>query len=235
MATPNAEAIAILQELEKATDDAGFVSRVERRINNALDEIAITTNYNMFRTRSTFNTAAGTSTYLLPVGGRDVEQLRYTENGQPLWLWTAQEAARYGALLEESGRATVWLEDGILVSGSDVRYQFRLAPVPDSVLAIEQYYYFHPSEVGTATVIPVLEQFLPLIRHYVKADLYELDGMLDRAREQRNLYDKLLTGLEKREKRKVAASTSQRYNDLRRDGGIPQAIFDPAHYKNPFL
>ena len=35
MATPNSEAIAILQQMEKATDDAGFVSRVEKRINDA--------------------------------------------------------------------------------------------------------------------------------------------------------------------------------------------------------
>lgn len=233
MATPNSEAIAILQELEKATDDAGFVSRVERRINNALDEIAIATNYNMFRTRTTFNTVAGTAVYQLPVGGRDIEQLRYTDTGQPLWMWTPQEAGRYGAQLEDSGRASVWIEDGILVSGSDVLYQFRLAPVPDSALEIEETYYFHPSEVGTSTVIPVLEQFLPLIRRYVKADLYELDGMLDRAKEQRNIYNELVKQLEKREKRKVNAVTQMRTNDLRRDGGMPQAQFDGAHFRNP--
>ena len=40
MATPNSEATAILQSMEKATDDTGFVARVEKRINDALDEIA---------------------------------------------------------------------------------------------------------------------------------------------------------------------------------------------------
>lgn len=235
MATPNSEAIAILQQMEKATDDAGFVSRVERRINDALDEIAITTNYNMFKTRASFNTVAGTAVYQLPVGGRDIEQLRYTDTGAPLWLWSAQEAARFGAMLENDGRAMVWLEDGILVSGSDVLYQFRLAPVPDEALEIEQYYYFHPSEVGTATVIPILEQFLPLIRRYVKADLYELDGMLDRAREQRGIYNALLGKLERREKRKVNASTRMAHNDLRRGEGRAQPIFDPAHFDNHFI
>jgi hypothetical protein len=219
--------------MEKSTDDAGFVSRVEKRINDALDEIAITTNYNMFRTRDTFSTVAGTAVYQLPTGGRDIEQLRYTDTGQPLWLWGTQEAARAMAMLEESGRARVWIEDGILVSGSDVLYQFRLAPVPDEALEIEQYYYFHPSEVTTAQVIPVLEQFLPLIRRYVKAELYELDGMLDRAQEQRKLYNALLSNLAVREKRKVNAVTQQQYNDLPRGGGRPQAQFDPAHYNNP--
>lgn len=235
MATPNSVAIAILQEMEKATDDTGFVARVEQRVNDALDEIAIATNYNMFRTRSAFNTVAAQATYQLPVGGRDIEQLRYTDTGMPLWLWTPQEAARHAAKLEDQSRPTIWLEDGIVVDGSDVRYQFRLAKVPDSELEIEQYYYFHPSEVTTAQVIPILEQFIPLIRHHIKASLYELDGMLDRAKEQRNLYRELMDKLEKREKRKVNAVTQQNYNDLRRDGGRGQAMFDPSVFPNNWI
>jgi hypothetical protein len=73
MSTPNSETIAILQSMEKATDDAGFVQRVEKRVNDSLDEIAVATNYNMFRTRSTFNTPP--LRYQLPVG-REIEQLR---------------------------------------------------------------------------------------------------------------------------------------------------------------
>src|SRR5262245_4998913 len=147
MATPNLLAIEFLQNMEKATDDAGFVQRVEKRVNNALAEIAVATNYNMFKTRAPFTTQIGAATYLLPVGGRDIDQLRYTDTGEPLWLWGTQEAARYMAKLENPGRARVWIEDGILVVGSDVRYQFRLAPVPQSQLQIEQIYYFHPSQV----------------------------------------------------------------------------------------
>jgi hypothetical protein len=235
MSTPNSLAIEILQNMEKSTDDAGFIQRVEKRVNDALDNIAITTNYNMFKTRSTFSTIATTAVYQLPIGGRDIEQLRYTDTGEPIWLWGTQEAARYMAKLEDSGRARVWVEDGILVSGVNVLYQFRLAPVPNSVLTVERTYYFHPSEVATSTVIPVLEQFIPLIRYYVKAELYELDGMLDRAKEQRNIYQSLVDKLEKREKRKVAAASQQRWNDLPTSDGRAQAIFDPSHYKNPFV
>ena len=235
MATPNSEAIAILQQMEKATDDVGFVQRVEKRINDALDEIAVATNYNMFRTRSTFSTAAGTAVYQLPVGGREIEQLRYTDTGEPIWLWGTQEAARYMAKLETPGRARVWIADGNLVSGANVLYQFRLAPVPNSILTIERTFFYHPSEIATTEVIPIQDQYLPLIRSYVKAQLYELDGMLDRAKEQRNIYALLLDRLVKQEKRKVAATSRQRYNDLPHGGGRAQAIFDPSHYKNPFV
>jgi hypothetical protein len=235
MATPNSVAIEILQELEKATDDAGFVARVEKRVNDALDEIAITTNYNMFKTRSTFNTVAGTAVYQLPAGGREIEQLRYTDNGQPIWLWGTQEAARQGAMLENDGRASVWIEDGVLVSGSNTLYQFRLGPVPNSVLEIEQTFYYHPSEIATADPIPIQDQYLPLVRRFVKASIYRLDNKYDAAQIEQVAYDKLLDGLVKQEKRKVAKSTRMRASDVRRDGGRPQAVFPLDHFENQFL
>lgn len=235
MATPNSVAVEILEELEKATDDTGFVSRVEKRVNDALDEIAITTNYNMFRTRTTFDTVDGTAVYQLPVGGRAISQLRYTDTGEPLWMWTTPEAARAMAKLEDEGRARVWIEDGNLVSGSDVLYQFRLAPVPDSVLEIEVEYYYHPSEVDSATVIPIQDQYLPLVRRYVKASLYQLDQKYDAAKEEKAVYRELLDGLVKQEKRKPAANTCMKASDIRREGGRAQAIFDPSHFRNPFI
>lgn len=235
MATPNSVAVEILQEMEKATDDAGFVQRVEKRVNDALDEIAIATNYNMFKTRSTFDTVVGTAVYQLPAGGREIEQLRYTDTGEPIWLWGTQEAARAAAKLEDSGRARIWIEDGNLVSGSNVLYQFRVAPVPDSVLTIERTYYYHPSEIATSQVIPVQDQYLPLVRRFTRASLYELDGMLDRAREERRIYAELLDRLVKQEKRKVAKATQMQASDLRRDDRMGQAMFDPSIFPNRWL
>lgn len=235
MATPNSLALEILEEMERATDDAEYVARVEKRVNDALDEIAVSTDYNMFRTRSTFNTVASQAQYQLPAGGREIIQLRYTDTGEPLWHWTIQEAARRGFKLEDEGRARTWLEDGNLVSGSNVLYQFRLAPVPEEVLEIEQEYFYHPSEVATSTVIPIQDQFLPLVRHWVRASLLRLYQQYDQAEMEQRQYDKLLDGLIKREKRKVAANTSLKACDIRRDGGRPQAQFDPSHFDNPWL
>ena len=235
MPTPNSLAIEILQELEKRTDDAGFVSRVEKRVNYALDEIAVATNYNMFKTRSTFNTVAGTAVYTLPVGGREISQLRYTDTGEPIWLWTTQEAARRMAKLEDDGRAGVWIEDGVVTGGTDVLYQFRLAPVPDSVLEIEREFFYHPSVIASATVIPVQNQYIPLVRRFVKASLYELSQQENKAEIERREYKALLDGLVKQEKRKVAASTRLQNCDIQRDGGRPQAQLDPSIFPSSWL
>lgn len=221
--------------MEKRTDDTEFVARVEKRVNYALDEIAVATNYNMFKTRSTFNTVAGQAEYQLPAGGREIEQLRYTDTGEPIWLWTTQEAARAMAKLEDDGRAKVWIEDGVITSGANVLYQFRLARVPDSILEIERTFFYHPSEIATSTVIPVQNQYIPLVRRFVKASLYELSQQENKAEIERKQYDKLLEGLVRQEKRKVAAITQMKANDIRRDGGRPQAQFDPSIFPSSWI
>lgn len=235
MATPNSLALEILNDMEKATDDTEFVVRVEKRVNNALDEIAVTTEWNHFRMRSAFNTVIGQSTYQLPQGGREIIQLRYTDTGDGIDLVTIQEAARRSIKLEDAGRARVWLEDGNLISGSNVLYQFRLAPVPDSILTIEREFYFHPSEVGTSATFPIQDQYLPLVRRFVRACLLRLDQKYDAADREQSAYNTLLDGLVKREKRKVAAETRLKVSDIQRGGRRPQAVFDPSHFDNPFL
>src|SRR5262252_4672076 len=235
MATPNSLALEIMAEMEKALDDAAYISRVEKRINDALDEIAVATNYNMFKTRSTFNTVNGQAVYQLPAGGREIEQLRYTDTGEPISLWGTQEAARYMSKLENSGRARVWIQDGVLVSGANTLYQFRLAPVPNSVVTIERTFFYHPSEIASATVIPIQDQYLPLVRRFVRASLLFLSQQYDQADREQRIYDRLLDQLVKQEKRKVAAQTRMCASDLRRDGRRGQAQFDPSHYRNSWI
>src|SRR5262245_13015036 len=111
MATVNALALDLIREAGESTDQASFVTEVELRINETLDEIAVATNWNHFHTRSTIPTVIGQAQYNLPSGAREIIQLRYLDDGTPIPLLTVQEAARRGIKLEDSGRAKAWLED----------------------------------------------------------------------------------------------------------------------------
>lgn len=232
MATVNSIALDLIREIEESTDDSGFVAKVELRVNEALDEIAVATNWNTFRTRSTFNTVAGTAVYQLTAGGREIIQLRYTDTGEPIPHWTIQEAARRGVKLEDSGRARAWLEDGNLVSGTNVFYQFRLVPKPDSILTIEREFFYHPSDVASGSVLPVQDQYIVLVKDRVRAYLLELDQKYDAADRAQRRYEANLDRLVKREARKVAAKTVLKQTDLANIRRRERAIFDPSHFNN---
>jgi hypothetical protein len=231
MATVNAIALRIISEQGEANDDADFVAQVEAWVNDALSEIAIRTNYNSFKTRDTFNTVVATAEYQLPAGGRSVLQMRYTDNGQPIKLWTIQEAARRMSLLEEPGRARVWLEDGTITQGSNILYQFRLAPVPDSILEIEYEFYYHPSEIASASVLPVQDQFVGCVKHYVRAQFLERDQKYDAGDRAQRRYEVALENIVKIESNPPAQDRILKPSDLQRHRR-GEAIFDPLHYNN---
>jgi hypothetical protein len=214
MATPNSVALDVIQEFEESTDDAGFVAKIEKRVNEALDEIAIATNYNTFKTRATFATVASQAQYNMPVGARELIQLRYLDTGEPIPMLTTQEAARRGIKLEETGRPQAWLEDGVVVSGSNVLLRIRLWPVPSSILSIEEEHYFHPSDVASATVLPIQDQHVVLIKDRVRVYFLTNDQKYDAAQLALLSYQQNLERLVRREQAKVAKKVTLQETDL---------------------
>ncbi len=214
MATVNSVALDVIQEFEEATDDTGFVAKIEKRVNEALDEIAIATNYNTFKARATFATVAAQAQYNMPIGAREIIQLRYLDNGEPIGLITIQEAARRGIKLEEPGRPQRWLEDGTLVSGSNVLLRIRLWPVPSSILSIEEEHYYAPSDVASATVLPIQDQYIALVKDRLRAYFLEDDQKYDAADRAQRRYESNLAKLVNREQSKVAEKVILQETDL---------------------
>lgn len=232
MATPNSIALDLIEEQGEATDDAGYVASVERRVNDALDEIAVATNWNSFKARATIPTVISQAQYNLPVGAREIIQLRYLDTGEPIPLITMQEAARRVIKLEDSGRPRGWLEDGVVVSGSTVLLRIRLAPVPAAIINIEAEYYYHPSDVASATVLPVQDQHIVPVKDRVRAYLRERDQKYDAADKAMARFKDNLAMLVKRELRKVSAQTILKQTDLSNIRRRQRPLFDPSHFNN---
>lgn len=232
MATVNSVALDLIQEMEEATDDSGFVAKIEKHINEALDEIAVATNWNTFHTRATIATVATQAQYNMPQGAREIIQLRYLDTGEPIPLMTIQEVARKGIKLEDPGRARAWLEDGTLLSGANVLLRIRLAPVPNAIVNFEVEYYYHPSDVASASHLPIQDQFIVLIKDRVRAYMLENDQKYDAATLAQRRYEQNLDRIVKQEKRKTAKMTALKQTDLQGRGARQHAIFDPSHYNN---
>src|SRR5262245_30888151 len=214
MAIVNTIALELVQEFEEATDDGGFVARVELRINEALDEIAVATNWNHFRARTTIPTVNAQAQYNLPIGAREIIQLHYIDNGEPIPLLTKQEAARRSIKLTDTGRPRAWLEDGTILVSTNILYRVRLWPVPTSAIDIEYEYYYHPSEVPSGSSLPVQDQLIVLVKDRVRAHLLELDQKYEAADRAQRRYETNLDRLVKQERQKVAEKTTLQEVDL---------------------
>src|SRR5215510_4140795 len=204
MATVNAIAISLIQEAEESTDDTGFVTKIEKRVNEALQEIGLAANFNPFRARSTFATAAATPSYNLPAKASQIIQLRFTVDGVAIPMRSVQELARLGLRLEDTGRPQCWVEDGVQQSGGNNLVRIRLVPVPVAIENIEEEHYFDPTDTASVSNLEVPDSYLVLVKDRVRIYILENDGRYMAASLVRRSYEKNLERLVEREHGKPA-------------------------------
>jgi len=204
MATPNSIALSLITEVGESTDDADFVLLVEKRVNEAVQEIALATNFNPYKARATFATVIGTATYNMPATARELIQLQYVTDGAPITYATMQDMARAGFKLTNPGRAQFWLEDGVVLSGSDTLLKIRLVPVPTAVESIEEEHYFDPSDTASASHIPIPLSWIVPTLDRVRSFLLENLGKYDASALAIRRYENGLKQIKGRENNKAA-------------------------------
>jgi len=214
MATPNSIALSLITEVGESTDDAAFVTLVEKRVNEAVQEIALATNFNPYKARATFATVIGTATYNMPATARELIQLRYVTDGSPIVYATTQELVMRGVKLTDSGRARWWLEDGVTLSGSDTLLKVRLVPVPAAVENVEEEHYFDPTDTASASHIPIPLSWIVPTLDRVRSFLLENLGKYDASALAIRRYENGLKRITNRENNKAADKTVLQEVDL---------------------
>lgn len=214
MATPNSIALSLITEQGESSDDTDFVTLVEKRVNEAVQEIALAANFNPYKARTTFATVIGTATYNMPATARELIQLRYVTDGTPIIYSTTQELVRHGAMLTDSGRARFWLEDGVTLSGSDTLLKIRMVPVPAAVESIEEEHYFDPTDTASASQIPIPLSWIVAVLDRVRSWFLENLGKYDASQLAIRRYEKNLKLITNRENNKSADKTVLQEVDL---------------------
>jgi hypothetical protein len=196
--------LSLIQEVGESTDDADFVLLVEKRVNEAVQEIALAANFNPYKARSPFNTAIGTATYNMPATARELIQLRFVTDGAPIAYATTQELVARRLKLTDPGRPQFWLEDGVVVVGADTLLKIRLVPVPVMVESIEEEHYFDPTDTASASNIPIPLSWIVPTLDRVRSFLLENLGKYDASALAIRRYEKSLKRIADRENNKTA-------------------------------
>ncbi len=217
MATVNALALDLITEVGESTSQTGFVILVEKRVNEALHEIGLATNFNPFKARSTFATVVGgSSQYSMPASAREIIQLQFVTDGQPIVFATIQELARRGIKLTDPGRPQFWLEDGVVQSGANNLLRIRLVPVAVAVENVEEEHYFDSTDTASASHLQVPDSFLVCVKDRVRSFLLENLGKYDASALAIRRYENNLKRLTTRENGKVAEKITLAEVDLAR-------------------
>lgn len=214
MATVNALAVDLITEVGESTSQTAFVTLVEKRVNEALHEIGLATNFNPFKARSTFATVIGTPQYNMPTSAREIIQLQFTVDGQPIPFATTQELARRGLKLTDPGRPQFFLEDGVVQSGANNLLRIRLVPVPAAIENIEEEHYFDSTDTASASHLQVPDSFLVCVKDRVRSFLLENLGKYDASALAIRRYENNLKRIVSKENGKVAEKITLAEVDL---------------------
>lgn len=214
MPTLNSVALSLIIEVGESTDDPDFVLLVEKQVNKAVQEIALATNFNPYKGRSPFSTAIGTAVYNMPAAVRELIQLQFVTDGVPIPMSTTQDLARRGLKFTDPGRPQFWLEDGVVVVGSDTLLKIRLVPVPVAVESIEEQHYFDPTDIASASQMPIPFSFLVPTQDRVLSFLQENQGKYDASALSIRRYENGLKRISNRENNKDARKVVLQEVDL---------------------
>jgi hypothetical protein len=140
----------------------------------------------------------------MPATARELIQLRFVTDGAPIAYTTTQELVARRIKLTDPGRPQFWLEDGVVLSGSNTLLKIRLVPVPVAVENIEEEHYFDPTDTASASNIPIPLSWIVPTLDRVRSFLLENLGKYDASALAIRRYEKSLKRIADRENNKTA-------------------------------
>lgn len=220
-------------ELDAQADVAGFTQQFENWINEALSQIASRANWRFFQVTSPLATVAAQAVYTLPVGVKEIRQMRHILTNEPIELTNQPELVSHGVDLELQGKPRAWMTEGSTVDVSgNVQYTIRLWPVPDAIYNAEFTALTHVGTIASAAHLPVQPQYIEVIRDRVRAFHWARLKEWEGSNAHYIRFRDNLNNLVEREERKYARRSRLRRRDISRGGFPDKAMLDPNHFRN---
>ena len=221
----------MLREWSEAQDKADKVTLMEQFIRDGLDELALDADFISFRNTTDITTVAGTAQYALPVACREVTAMRIASLDRPLIQRSVQYLKLSFLDLELQDVPTDWAFVGSDPVSNQTALRVQLYPVPDAIYVIEVAYILHPAALTSSDVIPIHNQYKPMLKHKIRYKMALDDNNIEAADRHDANYVREIQNLRTREHRTAAGYLTMDVTDIRRR--VPNVpIFDPNHFRN---
>jgi hypothetical protein len=161
--TVNELAIEMLRAQNEAQDDTDFILTVEQWIRDALDELALYTDWRAFQTSDTITTIISQRVYTLAINVRDIRFIRDPVSDIKVSYETKARLVDLGLDLEKPGRPDFYYPESVSVSAPNVKYTIGFQPIPNAVYNFDVGYNIVPQRLLSMDTIPIQnEMILPL-------------------------------------------------------------------------
>jgi hypothetical protein len=208
-----------------------MVLTIEQWTRDALDELAIETNWRAFVTNTTLVTAAGTRVYVLPINVRDVEYIHEPVSRTWINYDTKQNLVNKGLDMQQSGRPEFFYYEDTTITPPDVKYEIGLQPVPNAIFNLDVRFNIVPARLVSADTIPIQNEHIFPLKFLVKSFIAFDDNNIDQANHFYGRFTSIVDKLMRRENNKVADMPRFKQRDIpSRTGDRRLARLDPQHF-----
>ena len=229
--TVNGLAIELIRAHNDNSDDSDFILTVEQWIRDALDEMALETNWRAFKTYTTLTTVNGTPEYTLPINVRDIAYIRDPANEKYVVYADHARLAELHVDFEKPGTPDFWMFAQPVVTPPDVQYKIRFQPIPNLVINYDIGYHIVPARLLTSDTIPVQNEAILPLKFLVRAYMHFDDNNFDHADRFFQRYVSAVDKLMRRENNKSADIPRLQPRDIpSRSSNRRFARLNPDHF-----
>lgn len=202
--TLNGLAIELIRAHNDNQDDSDYVLTVEQWCRDALDELAIETNWKAFETFTTLNTANGVPEYTLPINVRDIAYIRNPANEKYVVYAEHSRLAELHVDFEKLGEPDFWMFAQQVITPPDVQNKIRFQPIPDQIIPYDVGFNIVPARLLTGDTIPIQNEAILPLKFLVRAYMHFDDTNYDHADRFYQRYVSTVDKLMRRENNKSA-------------------------------
>lgn len=220
-------ATQLLQEQGEKIGDTDYAAQLEIWARDAITELSIKTKFRMFWKQYSFNTVVGVSQYSLPAEFRDFKYVRFTDNDREIDQINPRRLVGYDLDLERTDRPMYWWMSDAATDSTELIQKIVLNPIPEAIYSINAPYYYHPTGLVSASVIPITEEALLVIKSRIRMQIHKVDKDWDSHNAERTQYNTDLQALIENERKPPARVLVAQPTDLPRRTGRPYRLRYP--------
>jgi hypothetical protein len=228
--TVNGLAVELIRAHNDNQDDSDMILTVEQWIRDALDELALETNWKAFETYTTLTTGIGTPEYTLPINVRDIAFIRDPVNEKYVVYAEHARLAELHVDFEKQGEPDFWMFAQQVVTPPDVQNKIRFQPVPSSVINYDIGYQIVPARLLSMDTIPIQNEAILPLKFLVRAYMHFDDNNYDHADRFYQRYVSTVDKLMRRENNKSADIPRLQPRDIPRSSNRRFARLDRNHF-----
>jgi hypothetical protein len=225
----------LIIEQDESTDNTEFFNLIVSWIDDAVDEIADSHDWKLFKPIRQMSTVASQQVYALDEDVTNIRAIRFVDTDEPIDYIDEMTLTSIAEDFENLGKPRYWFFTTSTEGTEQLVKNIAFSPIPDAIYPLSLSLQVHPNIVPLTSSddIPFRKETILAIKHRVRAYVLMNDKDYEGARFYlQAFYDKLEKMIARENKTPIGQMLVMQPRDLANQNDRRYARLDPSHFRN---